>query len=125
MPDKAKGKVFPVNLSGEVYLPIKSEAERKRIPVRDYITILLDHHIKKREFAEKAWPGLTIDAVDPKNPNHIILRDKNRNFFDIWLKDNQLRCQQDESTGCCHTSFIWLIGWPIAGLLSDGLTNLT
>jgi hypothetical protein len=108
--DKKEPESSAVNINQNTYLIIKSQAEEKRYSIRQYVNELLESHVKKCEFAEKAWPGLVVDGLDPNNPNHIILRDtKTRQFYDVRLVKDELKCEQDDPKCCRHTRFVWLM----------------
>jgi len=99
-----------VNINRGIYQLLKSQAEEKRYSVKDYVNELLESYIKKYEFADSQWPGLSVDGFDENNKNHIILKDsKKRKFYDIRLVKDELQCEQDNSKCCIHTRYVWLM----------------
>jgi len=99
-----------VSVNKSTYVQIKSKALERRVSVRKYITSLLDSYVKKYEFADQQWPGLSVDGFDENNKNHIILKDsKKRKSYDIRLVKDELQCEQDNSKCCIHTRYVWLM----------------
>jgi len=103
-------ELVSVSVNKSIYVVIKSQAEAKRYSVKQYINTLLDSCVKKYQFVDKQWPGLSVDGFDENNKNHIILKDsKKRKFFDVRLVSDELRCEQDDSKCCIHTRFVWMM----------------
>jgi len=107
---KKEDDIVTVNINRGTYVVIKSQAEDRRYSVKDYVNELLDSYVKKYEFVDKQWPGLSVEGFDENNKNHIILKDsKKRKFFDVRLVSDELRCEQDDSKCCIHTRFVWMM----------------
>jgi hypothetical protein len=107
---KKEDDIVTVNINRGTYVLLKSKAEDRRYSVKDYVNELLDSYVKKYEFVDTQWPGLSVEGFDPNNKNHIILKDsKKRKFFDVWLYKDELKCEQDDSKCCIHTRYVWLI----------------
>jgi hypothetical protein len=95
-----------ININSHLYEELQREAEEKHFTTKDYIEIILDRHLKRNHMINRIWPELQIAGVDEEIILVVNVIDKK--FFNVRLHDNYLFCEQDKSTGCNHTAFVWM-----------------
>lgn len=95
-----------INIKSELYEALRNEAEEKLFDMKDYVEVILDRLMKRNKMISKMWPGLQIAMVDKKSI--VVINLKERKFFDVKIFDNYLHCEQDNSTACDHTAFVWM-----------------
>jgi hypothetical protein len=95
-----------ININLQLYEELQREAEEKHFTTKDYIEIILDRHLKRNHMINRIWPELQIAGVDEEIILVVNVIDKK--FFNVRLHDNYLFCEQDKSTGCNHTAFVWM-----------------
>lgn len=95
-----------ININSHLYEELQREAEEKHFTMKDYVEIILDRHSKRNQMINRIWPELQIAGVDESIILVVNVIDKK--FFNIGLHDKYLFCEQDKSTGCNHTAFVWM-----------------
>jgi adenylate kinase len=95
-----------ININSHLYEELQREAEEKHFTMKDYVEIILDRHSKRNQMINRIWPELQIAGVDENIILVVNIIDKK--FFNVRLHDKYLFCEQDKSTGCNHTAFVWM-----------------
>ncbi|MDP9490488.1 MAG: hypothetical protein M3P28_09880 [Thermoproteota archaeon] len=95
-----------ININLHLYEELQREAEEKHFTMKDYVEIILDRHSKRNQMINRIWPELQIAGVDENIILVVNVIDKK--FFNVRLHDKYLFCEQDKSTGCNHTAFVWM-----------------
>lgn len=95
-----------ININSHLYEELQREAEEKHFTTKDYIEIILERHLKRNHMINRIWPELQIAGVDEEIILVVNVIDKK--FFNVRLHDKYLFCEQDKSTGCNHTAFVWM-----------------
>lgn len=95
-----------ININSHLYEELQAEAEEKHFTIKEYIEIILERHLKRNHMINRIWPELQIAGVDEEIILVVNVRDKK--FFNVRLHDKYLFCEQDKSTGCNHTAFVWM-----------------
>lgn len=95
-----------ININSQVYEELEREAEEKHFTTKEYVQIILDRHLKRNHMINRIWPELQIAGVDENIILVVNVIDKK--FFNVRLHDKYLFCEQDKSTGCSHTAFVWM-----------------
>jgi hypothetical protein len=95
-----------ININLHLYEELQREAEEKHFTIKDYVEIILDRHSKRNQMINRIWPELQIAGVDENIILVVNVIDKK--FFNVRLHDKYLFCEQDKSTGCNHTAFVWM-----------------
>lgn len=95
-----------ININLHLYEELQREAEEKHFTMKDYVEIILDRHSKRNLMINRIWPELQIAGVDENIILVVNVIDKK--FFNVRLHDKYLFCEQDKSTGCNHTAFVWM-----------------
>jgi hypothetical protein len=95
-----------ININSHLYEELQREAEEKHFTMKDYVEIILDRHSKRNQMINRIWPELQIAGVDESIILVVNVIDKK--FFNVRLHDKYLFCEQDKSTGCNHTAFVWM-----------------
>ncbi len=95
-----------ITINLHLYEELRREAEEKHFTMKDYVEIILDRHSKRNQMINRIWPELQIAGVDENIILVVNVIDKK--FFNVRLHDKYLFCEQDKSTGCNHTAFVWM-----------------
>jgi len=95
-----------ININLHLYEELQREAAEKHFTMKDYVEIILDRHSKRNLMINRIWPELQIAGVDENIILVVNVIDKK--FFNVRLHDKYLFCEQDKSTGCNHTAFVWM-----------------
>lgn len=95
-----------ININLHLYEELQREAEEKHFTMKDYVEIILERHSKRNLMINRIWPELQIAGVDENIILVVNVIDKK--FFNVRLHDKYLFCEQDKSTGCNHTAFVWM-----------------
>lgn len=94
-----------VNVYRDIYDKYKIKAEQERSGLKEYLNELLQNLIDKEEFVDLRLGHINIDSVQD---NRVTLKDmKERRLIDVYMKNDELFCEHDNSTCCIHVRRVW------------------
>lgn len=94
-----------VGIQRELYYIYKARAEAEKSSMVDFFNELLINLLEKEKFVRSVVGFLEI--VGPEGDRMTLMDTKNRKLIDVYLRDFELYCEQDQSNNCIHTRFVW------------------
>lgn len=100
-----RGKTVDIDKENYDYLTEQSKKAHKHI--RTLVNEILAMNIERDKFLKELAPHLK--KVSLETDTVILYDNKQRKSYTVVVKDGKLVCQEDQSTDCEHTHYVWAL----------------